>query len=95
VFILSEGRLAAHRGFSAGDEEGLSGFAAEALAGHSEKGSGVKNGADEARVVAAYLRRRSGVVEAGRMREAADLIDVSRRVSEAVVAAESGGGTEH
>lgn len=87
VFVLSEGRLVAHRGFGAGDEEGLSGFAAEALAGH--RGNGVKNGADEARVVAAYLRRRSGVVEAGRMREVGDLIKVSRRVSEAVASADA------
>jgi hypothetical protein len=35
-------------------------------------------------VVAAYLRRRPGVVEAVGMREAADLVKVARKVSEAV-----------
>lgn len=84
VFVLSEGRLVAHRGFAAGDEAGLSLFAGEALAGHSGNGAGVRNSVDEARVVAAYLRRRSGVVEAVRMREVADLLSVSRKVAEGV-----------
>ncbi len=92
AFILSEGRLVAHRGFASEDEEGLSGFAAEVLAGH--RGNGVKNGADEARVVAAYLRRRSGAVEAVGMREVADLIKVARKVSEAGLAEGSGGGPQ-
>ena len=82
AFILSEGRLVAHRGFASDDEEGLSSFAEEALAGH--RGNGVRDGAYEARVVAAYLRRRPGVVEAVGMREAADLVKVARKVSEAV-----------
>ncbi|MGH3088749.1 MAG: DEDD exonuclease domain-containing protein [Rubrobacteraceae bacterium] len=86
VFILSEGRLAAHKSFEAGDEAGLSSFASEALDRNERNGprSGVRTGgADEARVVAAYLRRRSGVVEAVRLREAEDLLSVTRRVVEA------------
>lgn len=95
VFILSEGRLIAHRGFASGDEDGVSRFAAEVLAGHRGEVAGVRNGADEARVVASYLKRRSGVVEAVRMREAGDLIAVARRVSGAVEAAGSENGAEH
>ncbi|MBA2692421.1 MAG: DEDD exonuclease domain-containing protein [Rubrobacter sp.] len=94
VFVLSEGRLVAHRGFASDDEEGVSGFAEEVLAGHRGEGAGVKNGADEARVVAAYLKRRSGVVEAARMRDAADLVAVARKVSGAVEAEGSEGSVE-
>ncbi len=90
VFILSEGRLVAHRGFCLGDEDGLSRFAAETLDGHGGNGLGVRNEVDEARVVAAYLRRRSGVVEAASLRGAGDIIAVARRVSGAV--AEGGAG---
>jgi DNA polymerase III subunit epsilon len=89
AFILSEGRLVAHKGFATEDEVGLAAFEAEALAGRY--GTGVKNGADEARVVAAYLRRRSGVVEAGRIRGVGDLVNVARRVSEALEGSEGEG----
>jgi hypothetical protein len=43
-----------------------------------------KEGSNEARIVAAYLRRRSGVVEAVRLGEAGDLVKAAERVVEAV-----------
>jgi hypothetical protein len=59
VFILCAGRLIAHRGFEPGDAIGLGRFAEEVLARPQENGSGPeKEGAGEARIVAAYLRRR-------------------------------------
>jgi DNA polymerase III subunit epsilon len=83
VFALSEGRLVAHRGFGVGDVAGLSGFAAEVLAGCEEGGHGAGGrGSDEARVVAAYLRRRSAAIEAVRLREARDLLGAVGRVVE-------------
>ena len=81
VFALSEGRLVAHRGFAVGDVAGLSGFAEEVLAGCEEGGHGAGGrGSDEARVVAAYLRRRSAAIEAVRLREARDLLGAVGRV---------------
>jgi DNA polymerase III subunit epsilon len=82
VFILCGGRLVAHRGFEPGDTGGLSNFAGEALARPAENGSN-KEGSNEARIVAAYLRRRQAVVEAVRLREARDLLKVAQRVAEA------------
>ena len=81
VFALSEGRLVAHRGFAVGDVAGLSGFAEEVLAGCEEGGHRAGGrGSDEARVVAAYLRRRSAAIEAVRLREARDLLGSVSRV---------------
>ncbi|MDP9410458.1 MAG: DEDD exonuclease domain-containing protein [Actinomycetota bacterium] len=80
VFILHGGRLVAHRGFEPGDTAGLAGFADEVLA--RQEGPG-KEGSNEARIVAAYLRRRSAVVEAVRLREAWNLLEAVRRVSDA------------
>jgi DNA polymerase-3 subunit epsilon len=96
VFALSEGRLVAHRGFGAGDLAGLSRFAEEVLA-MCERENSHTNGAgetrdakpggarvsDEARVVAAYLRRRSAEMEAVRLRGAWDLLEAVGRVTEA------------
>jgi DNA polymerase-3 subunit epsilon len=82
VFILCGGRLVAHRGFEPGDTGGLSRFAGEALARPAENGSN-KEGSNEARIVAAYLRRRQAVVEAVLLREARDLLKVAQRVAEA------------
>lgn len=82
VFALSEGRLLAHQGFGVGDLAGLSSFAGEVLA-RCEEGRGEAPGsrtADEARVVAAYLRRRSAAMEAVRLREARDLLEAVSRV---------------
>ncbi len=84
VFILRGGSLVAHRGFEAADAAGLSGFAAEVLARPEEPGPGPgKEGSNEARIVAAYLRRRSTVVEAVRLLEARDLVAAVGRISEA------------
>jgi DNA polymerase III subunit epsilon len=86
VFILCAGRLIAHRGFEPGDVIGLGRFAEEVLARPQENGSGAeKEGSNEARIVAAYLRRRQAVVEAVRLKEARDLLKAAERVAEAAV----------
>jgi DNA polymerase III subunit epsilon len=81
VFVLSEGRLVAHQGFEVGDLAGLSSFAEGALARCELAGepSG-ERGSDEARVVAAYFRRRSAAIEAVRLRGAGDLLEAAGRV---------------
>ena len=84
VFVLSEGRLVSHRGFEVGDTEALSLFAEEALERQRALPDSGKEGSNEARIVAAYLRRRSGVVEAVRLDEAGDLVKAAERVVEAV-----------
>ena len=101
VFVLSDGRLISHRGFEAGDLAGLSAFAEEVLAadapcpngnGEDDLGSGASGAAttsDEARVVAAYVRRRSGTVEAVRLRGAGDLLGAVERVARGSVAGET------
>jgi DNA polymerase-3 subunit epsilon len=89
VFVLSRGRLVAHEGFEAGDLSGLSTFAEGVLARCEEEPDGQRAEAgvaatpasDEARVVAAYLRRRSAAIEAVRLEEARDLLEVARRVA--------------
>ena len=80
VFALSEGRLVGHRGFEAGDLAGLSSFAEEVLARCEEAGPRRK-GADEAQVVAAYLRRRSAAIEAVRLGKVRDLLEAAGRVA--------------
>ena len=84
VFVLHGGRLVAHRGFEAADTTSLAGFADEVLARSEEPDprSG-KEGSNEARIVAAYLRRRCTVVEAIRLRETRDLMAAVGRISEA------------
>jgi DNA polymerase-3 subunit epsilon len=60
VFILSSGRLVAHQGFEPRDTGELSRFAEGVLAKPAENGSRPdREGSNEARIVAAYLRRRS------------------------------------
>jgi DNA polymerase-3 subunit epsilon len=84
VFILCAGRLVAHSGFEPADTSGLARFAEEALARPQENGSrAAKEGSNEARIVAAYLRRRQAVVEAVRLKEARDLLQAAKRVAEA------------
>jgi DNA polymerase-3 subunit epsilon len=84
VFILRAGRLAVHSGFEPDDTTGLTRFAEEALAGPEEDGSRPeKDGSNEARIVAAYLRRRQAVVEAVRLRGARDLLKAVEQVAEA------------
>jgi len=84
VFVLSEGRLVSHRGFEAGDTGALTRFAEEALGRQEDFPPAGKDGSNEARIVAAYLRRRSGVVEAVRLGEVGDLVRAAERVVEAV-----------
>ncbi|HZC19332.1 MAG TPA: exonuclease domain-containing protein, partial [Rubrobacteraceae bacterium] len=62
VFAFSEGRLIAHKGFEPEDAAGLTLFAEGVLAGYDDFVAGGE-GADEARVVTAYLRRRRVDVE--------------------------------
>jgi DNA polymerase III subunit epsilon len=84
VFVLCAGRLIAHRSFEPGDATGLVRFADEVLTRHQHNGSRPeKEGSNEARIVAAYLRRRQAVVEAVRLKGARDLLQVAQRVSEA------------
>ena len=80
VFALSEGRLVAHRGFGSGDLAGITGFAEEVLARCEGEDGHQARTADEARVVAAYLRRRSAAMEAVRLRGARDLLEAVGRV---------------
>lgn len=80
VFAFSEGRLVGHEGFDPGDAAGLTLFAEEVLAGRDDVPSNGK-GADETRVVAAYLKRRQVEVEAVRLRSASDLVDAALRVA--------------
>jgi excinuclease UvrABC nuclease subunit len=82
VFILQAGRLISHRGFEPGDTTGLARFAGDALARPAQNGSS-KKGSNEVRIVAAYLRRRSTVVEAIRLWEVQDLLKVAESVAEA------------
>jgi excinuclease UvrABC nuclease subunit len=84
VFILRAGRLISHRGFEPEDTKGLTGFAGEVLARPAPNGSAPgKQGSNEARIVAAYLRRRSTVVEAIRLWEVQELLKVAESVAEA------------
>jgi excinuclease UvrABC nuclease subunit len=80
VFVLSEGRLVAHESFEAGDLAGLSSFA-EGVLVRREVEEPSEGGADEARVVTAYLRRRSTAIEAVRLREAQDLLGAVKRLA--------------
>lgn len=78
VFAFSAGRLISHQGFDAGDRAGISSFAVRVLSG---EGDPLPESSDEARVVMAYLRRRSAIVEAVRLREAADLLGLVELVA--------------
>ena len=82
VFALSGGRLVAHKGFEPLDAAGLALFAEEVLTGHDAAVSAGGEGADEARVVAAYLKRHRADVEAVRLSSPADLVDAARRLAE-------------
>jgi len=92
VFVLSRGSLVAHESFEAGDLAGLSSFARSVLVGREEgefpdggvdlRASGAPpTSSEEARVVAAYLRRRSAAFEAVRLEETRDLLEAAQRVA--------------
>ena len=85
VFALSGGRLVAHEGFEPSDAAGLRLFARGVLAARNASPNG-EGADDEARVVAAYLRRQGQKVEAVRLKGAGDLLAAVERV-----AAEDGG----
>jgi DNA polymerase III subunit epsilon len=88
VFALAEGRLVAHEGFEPKDADGLALFAKKVLADHNGAALPTGEGTNEARIVAAYLKRRWAGVEAVRLRNAADLIKVAERVAGQAVGAE-------
>ncbi|CAA9425023.1 MAG: DNA polymerase III epsilon subunit-related protein MSMEG4261 [uncultured Rubrobacteraceae bacterium] len=92
VFALSGGRLVAHRGFEPEDAVGLILFAEEVLAAHNAAAPSGRGGADEARIVTAYLRRHQVDVEAVRLRKSADLVGVAGRVAERAAEAVTGAG---
>ena len=73
VFALSAGRLVAHAGFEPDDTLGLTRFAQEALSSIDLPLNG--KGVDEARVVAAYLRRRQVPIDAVRLWSPGDLVE--------------------
>ena len=82
VFAFSEGRLVAHKGFEPEDAAGLALFAEGVLDDRDDITLSGGKGTDEARVVAAYLRRRRVDVEAVHLRAAAELLSVVGRVAE-------------
>ena len=88
VFALAEGRLVAHAGFEPGDAVGLTLFAEEVLSSAGPPLGG--KGADEARVVAAYLRRRQTPLEAVRLRGAGDLVEIVGKVAGKAAGATAG-----
>ena len=92
IFAFSKGRLIAHEGFEPENTVGLVLFAEKILGGYDYVPSG-EEGAAEARVVAAYLKRRQVDVEAVSLRSAVDLVDAAGRVSERV-AGEAGAGVD-
>ncbi len=81
VFAFSEGRLVAHEGFEPENTAGLVLFAEEILHGYDGVSSG-EEGAAEARVVAAYLKRRQAEVEAVSLGSVEDLVEAAGRVAE-------------
>src|SRR5215217_1686896 len=80
IFAFSEGRLVAHKGFEPEDAPGLTLFARSVL-NHCDDALSYES-VDEARVVAAYLRRRRVDAEVVPLREAADLVDAVGKVAE-------------
>jgi DNA polymerase-3 subunit epsilon len=84
AFALAAGRLFVHSGFVPGDAVGLASFVEEALERH-RVAPHYGGTSDEARIVAAYLRRRQAPVEAVRLlgpESAGALVAAARRVSE-------------
>ena len=84
VFTLSGGRLVAHKSFEPGDVAGLALFAEEVLARHDATVPPDEKGAEEARVVGAYLRRRGTDGRAVRLSSAGDLMDAVEKVAERI-----------
>jgi DNA polymerase-3 subunit epsilon len=81
IFALSGGCLVGHKGFEPENEAGIILFAEEVLKGQDEPAPPTGGGgADEARIVTAYLRRRQVDIEAVRLRQPADLVGAVSRV---------------
>jgi len=89
IFAFSEGRLVAHKGFEPEDAPGLTLFARSVL-NHCDDALSYES-ADEARVVAAYLRRRRVDAEVVPLREAADLVDAVGKVAERAAKVDASG----
>ncbi|MDX5892950.1 DEDD exonuclease domain-containing protein [Rubrobacter radiotolerans] len=81
VFVLSGGRLVAHESFSRTDAGAVREFAASALK-LARRPLAEGQGAGEARVVAAYLRRRAPFFEAAPLAVAGDLVSLVGRAVE-------------
>jgi DNA polymerase-3 subunit epsilon len=81
VFILSGGRFVAHKGFEPEDTAGLALFAEEVFARHDGTAPPDEKGAEEVRVVGAYLRRRGTDARAVRLSSAVDLVDAVQMVT--------------
>jgi excinuclease UvrABC nuclease subunit len=88
VFALSDGRLVAHAGFEPDDTLGLTRFAQEALSRIDPPLNG--KGVDEARVVAAYLRRRQIHIDAVRLWTPGDLVETVEKVAGRAAGAAAG-----
>jgi DNA polymerase-3 subunit epsilon len=82
VFAFFKGRLVAHEGFEPEDATGLILFAEEVLANRIAVALSDGEGADEARIVTAYLRRRHADIEAVHLRDAEDLVNAVVKVVE-------------
>jgi DNA polymerase-3 subunit epsilon len=82
VFAFFKGGLVAHEGFEPEDATGIILFAEEVLANHVAVALSDGEGADEARIVTTYLRRRHADIEAAHLRDAEDLVNAVVRVVE-------------
>jgi DNA polymerase-3 subunit epsilon len=81
VFAFFKGRLVAHEGFEPKDVSAIILFAEEILDNHVAIALANKEGADEARIVTSYLRRRHAAdIEATHLRDAEDLLNAVVRV---------------
>lgn len=87
VFVLSGGRLVAHEGFAPSDAAGIRKFAARA--GKNGASLSGEQGMGEARVVAAYLRKKEPLFEAEPLTDGAALVRLVEKASEREVASES------
>lgn len=81
VFVLSGGRLVAHEGFTTTDPEAIREFASGAIEDGGRSLTG-EQGAGEARVVAAYLRRRAAFFEAASLARSEELVGLFQRAVE-------------
>ncbi|MGI8649343.1 MAG: DEDD exonuclease domain-containing protein [Rubrobacter sp.] len=81
VFVLSGGRLVAHEGFTTTDSVAIREFASGAIEDGGRALTG-EQGTGEARVVAAYLRRRAAFLEAAPLTEVEGLVGLIEKADE-------------